>query len=202
MSIPKATDTQSPTASYERSYTFEGVDCPVCAAKIEDRIQKIGGVASVCVDFSRKEIRITTEEKQQDSFYNNLIKEAKRVEPSLRVKPLQKQDKNPEDSLSFTLARIVVSILGFGAAMFFNIPQLYFLSFAVSGYDVLLKALRNIMHGKIFDENFLMSVATLGALAIGETGEAAAVMLFYLIGEYFQARSVMQSRRSILGALD
>lgn len=202
MAIPHANDTQSPACTRKQAYTFEGVDCPVCAAKIEDRIQKIGGVASVCVDFSRKEIRITTEEKQQDSFYNNLIKEAKRVEPSLRVKPLQKQDKNPEDSLSFTLARIVVSILGFGAAMFFNIPHLYFLSFAVSGYDVLLKALRNIVHGKIFDENFLMSVATLGALAIGETGEAAAVMLFYLIGEYFQARSVMQSRRSILGALD
>lgn len=201
MSLPKATDTQSPTASYERSYTFEGVDCPVCAANIEDRIQRIGGVASARVDFPRKQIRITTEEKQQDSFYSDLIKEAKRVEPSLRVKPLQKQNQDSEDSLSFTLIRIAVSILGFGAALLFDFHYLFLLSFAVSGYDVLLKALRNIMHGKIFDENFLMSVATLGALAIGETGEAAAVMLFYLIGEYFQARSVMQSRRSILGAL-
>jgi len=86
MAIPHANDTQSPACTRKQAYTFEGVDCPVCAAKIEDRIQKIGGVASVCVDFSRKQIRITTEEKQQDSFYNNLIKEAKRVEPSLRVK--------------------------------------------------------------------------------------------------------------------
>ncbi|HBO36151.1 MAG TPA: hypothetical protein DD633_06240, partial [Sphaerochaeta sp.] len=62
----KATHTE-PSPLHERDYTFEGVDCPVCAAKIEDRIQRIGGVASARVDFSRKQIRISTTEKQQES---------------------------------------------------------------------------------------------------------------------------------------
>ncbi len=197
----KATHTE-PSPLHERGYTFEGVDCPVCAAKIEDRIQRIGGVASARVDFSRKQIRISTTEKQQESFYSDLIKEAKRVEPSLKVKPLENRTKDEDDPLWVILVRILVSVLGFGLAMLFDIPYLFILSFVVSGYDVLLKAVRNIVHGKIFDENFLMSIATLGALAIGETGEAAAVMLFYLVGEYFQARSVMQSRKSIIEALD
>jgi len=197
----KATHTE-PSPLHERDYTFEGVDCPVCAAKIEDRIQRIGGVASARVDFSRKQIRISTTEKQQESFYSDLIKEAKRVEPSLKVKPLENRTKDEDDPLWVILVRILVSLVGFGLAMLFDIPHLFILSFVVSGYDVLLKAARNVVHGKIFDENFLMSIATLGALAIGETGEAAAVMLFYLVGEYFQARSVMQSRKSIIEALD
>lgn len=203
MSTPKSNNTKpSAPLVQERGYTFEGVDCPVCAAKIEDRIQQIGGVASARVDFSRKQIRITAEKKQEESFYSDLIKEAKRVEPSLKVKLLQKQESVENDTLLFTLIRIIVSVLSFAAAMYFDVSLLFILSFVVSGYDVLLKAVRNILHGKIFDENFLMSVATSGALAIGETGEAAAVMLFYLIGEYFQNRSVMQSRKSILEALD
>lgn len=197
------TDRTEPLSfTQERSYAFEGVDCPVCAAKIEDRIQQIGGVASARVDFSRKQIHITTTDTQQEPFFANLIKEAKRVEPSMQVRPLENQSQEKDSSLRWNLIRILVSVLSFGFAMFFDTKLLYMLSFVVSGYDVLFTAGRNILHGKLFDENFLMSVATLGALAIGETGEAAAVMLFYLIGEYFQARSVMQSRRSILDALD
>ncbi|NLE14815.1 MAG: cadmium-translocating P-type ATPase [Spirochaetales bacterium] len=191
-----------PSPLHERLYTFEGVDCPVCAAKIEDRIQRIGGVASARVDFSRKQIRINTTDKQQESFYSYLIKEAKRVEPSLKVKSLDNRSQNADDKLWVPLVRILVSVLSFTLAMLFDIPFLFILSFVTSGYDVLLKAARNIVHGKIFDENFLMSIATLGALGIGETGEAAAVMLFYLVGEYFQARSVLQSRKSIIEALD
>ncbi len=188
--------------AYERSYSFEGVDCPVCAAKIEDRIQRISGVASVRVDFSRKQIRISTTATQQESFFHNLIKEAKRVEPTLQVKPLEDEPHNHDDALWTTVVRIVLSLLGFGAGMLLDNSHLFVLSFVISGYDVLLKALKNTIHGNIFDENFLMSIATLGALAIGETSEAAAVMLFYLVGEYFQARSVQQSRKSILKALD
>ena len=76
-------------------------------------------------------------------------------------------------------------------------PVLYGLSYLLLGYDVLYKALKNILHGKIFDENFLMSIATIGAFIIGEFAEGVAVMLFYQVGEYFQDRAVEKSRRSI-----
>ena len=74
--------------------------------------------------------------------------------------------------------------------------------YLISGYDVLLKAVRNIAHGQIFDENFLMSLATVGAFAVGEYPEAAAVMIFYQIGELFQSIAVGKSRKSIAALMD
>ena len=73
----------------------------------------------------------------------------------------------------------------------------YLLIYLLIGYDVVKKAVMNIVKGKIFDENFLMSVATIGAMLIGEYPEAVAVMLFYQIGEYFQGLAVSHSRKSI-----
>ncbi|HHX11291.1 MAG TPA: cadmium-translocating P-type ATPase [Clostridiales bacterium] len=79
---------------------------------------------------------------------------------------------------------------------------LFLLSYIIVGYDVLLKAIRNILHGNVFDENFLMSIASLGAFAIGEHPEGVAVMLFYQIGELFQSYAVNQSRKSIASLMD
>ena len=74
---------------------------------------------------------------------------------------------------------------------------LYILAYCVIGLDIVFKAIRNIFHGEIFDENFLMAVATLGAFGVGEFPEAVAVMLFYQIGELFQSYAVDKSRKSI-----
>ncbi len=79
---------------------------------------------------------------------------------------------------------------------------LFLVPFFIIGYDVLLKAVRNIFRGQVFDENFLMSIATIGAFAIGEYPEAAAVMLFYQVGELFQSYAVGRSRRSIANLMD
>lgn len=79
---------------------------------------------------------------------------------------------------------------------------LFFLSYIIVGYDVLLRAIKNIIHGNVFDENFLMSIATIGAFAIGELPEGVAVMLFYQIGELFQSYAVNQSRKSIASLMD
>jgi len=75
-------------------------------------------------------------------------------------------------------------------------------AFIVLGIDVILRALKNILHGRIFDENFLMSIATIGAFFLGENAEAAGVMLFYQIGEYFQERAAEKSRKSITNLMD
>lgn len=79
---------------------------------------------------------------------------------------------------------------------------LFFISYIIVGYEILRKAVRNILRGKVFDENFLMSVATIGAFGIGEFPEAVAVMLFYQIGELFQSYAVDKSRKSITSLMD
>lgn len=79
---------------------------------------------------------------------------------------------------------------------------LYLVPYAVIGWDILAKAVRNILHGQVFDENFLMAVATLAAVGIGEYPEAAAVMLLYQIGELFQSYAVGKSRKSISDLMD
>ena len=79
---------------------------------------------------------------------------------------------------------------------------LYIISYLIVGLDIVIKAVRNIFRGKIFDENFLMTIATIGAFVIGEFPEAVAVMLFYQVGELFQSYAVDKSRKSIASLMD
>lgn len=104
------------------------------------------------------------------------------------------------------LIRIIVAILLFAggmlASVFENIPELISTvllvgAYATVGYDIVLKAVRNIGHGQVFDENFLMTIATVGAFATGEIAEGVMVMLLYQIGEWFQQYAVGKSRDSI-----
>ncbi len=104
--------------------------------------------------------------------------------------------------------KIVISLTLFLIAIIFKFNNiwinniLYILSYLLVGLEILRKALRNILRGKVFDENFLMSVATLGAFCIGELPEAVAVMLFYQVGEFFQNYAVNKSRKSIASLMD
>ena len=106
------------------------------------------------------------------------------------------------------LIKIIISLILFIFSLtikFENIMinnLLFIISYIIVGYEILIKALRNIIKGKVFDENFLMSVATIGAFAIGEFPEAVAVMLFYQIGELFQSYAVDKSRKSIAKLMD
>ena len=112
-----------------------------------------------------------------------------------------------EKAQKFVLTRIIISAVLLGVAFVFSLPEtleiiLCIVAYLIAGGDVVLKAIKNILHGEIFDENFLMSVATIGAIAIGEYPEAAAVMLFYQIGEFFQDLAVDKSRASIGELMD
>ena len=105
------------------------------------------------------------------------------------------------------LARIAAAALLFAAALPLPLMGLarlavFLLPYAVVGWDVLWRAVRNIAHGQVFDENFLMALATIGALATGEYPEAVFVMLFYQVGELFQSYAVDQSRKSITALMD
>ncbi len=98
---------------------------------------------------------------------------------------------------------VAVALLDhFGPALPAPYWPLYLIPYLIIGWDILWKALRNIAHGQVFDENFLMAIATVGALCIGEFPEAVFVMLFYQIGELFQAVAVGRSRRSIAALMD
>ena len=79
---------------------------------------------------------------------------------------------------------------------------IYIISYIIVGFEIIKKAIRNILRGKVFDENFLMTVATIGAFIIGEFPEAVGVMLFYQIGELFQDYAVDKSRKSISSLMD
>ena len=105
------------------------------------------------------------------------------------------------------LARLVAAAVLFAAALPLPLTGLarlavFLLPYAVVGWDVLWRAVRNIAHGQVFDENFLMALATIGALATGEYPEAVFVMLFYQVGELFQSYAVDQSRKSITALMD
>ena len=109
---------------------------------------------------------------------------------------------NIEEKKSYTLERAILSILLLVSAYIFSLPILAIISYIVAGYDVILKAFKNMLKGKVFDENFLMSLATIAALCTNNIEEAAAVMIFYQIGEYFQDKATDKSRDSIGRLLD
>ena len=106
------------------------------------------------------------------------------------------------------LYRIIVSgiLLLFSLLVDINVKYInsiiFIVAYLIIGYDILLKALKNIKRGKVFDENFLMSVATVGALCIGNLPEAVSVMLFYQVGELFQSYAVNKSRKSVASLMD
>ncbi len=105
------------------------------------------------------------------------------------------------------LTRIIIAAVLFIIGMVFpleGVPQLilYLVCYIVVGWDIVWKAVTNILHGQVFDENFLMTIATIGALILGEYSEGVAVMLFYQVGEWFQSYAVSKSRKSIASLMD
>ena len=105
------------------------------------------------------------------------------------------------------LTRIIVAAVLFLAGSLLHLPELaemavFLVCYVVVGLDIVWKAITNILHGQVFDENFLMTIATIGALILGEHSEGVAVMLFYQVGEWFQSYAVSKSRKSIASLMD
>ncbi len=105
------------------------------------------------------------------------------------------------------LTRIIVAAVLFLCGNLIPLPEwaemgVFLICYAVAGWDIVWKAVTNILHGQVFDENFLMTIATVGALILGEHSEGVAVMLFYQVGEWFQSYAVSKSRKSITSLMD
>ncbi len=180
-----------------------GLCCADCAGKIEESIGRISGVTRARVDFDRGELRLELENtKQAPRVLRESRRRARLVVKGVRVRS--------RELAAGRLRTLKLAALAAGAPLFVlglaNLVPVLTLPFFIAAYvlfgaDVLWRALRNILRGRVFDENFLMAVATAGAFAVGAWPEAAAVMLFYKIGMTLEDSAVERSRRSIKAAL-
>jgi len=181
----------------KKEFKLQGLHCANCALKIEKEVQNLTGVKNAKLNFASSTLSL---EIQKD-FNSEKIKEIVfSYEPDVLVFDGEDEVSEKNVSKKFLIPLIIGAVLFLSAFFIKNemISNGLFLSaYLVTGHKVLLKSFRNILKGKIFDENFLMSIATIGAIAIGEFPEAVAVMLFYLVGEMLQERAVESSRKSI-----
>lgn len=210
------------TEIMKRELLLEGLDCSNCAMKIEDGVKKIDGVSACSVNFVTKTLSIETEKGLIDSVISEAKSKIKQLEPNIKIHDQanehhiqnRKTDGHREHSRNhenkttrIMLIRIGISAILTGISLVAPMIawlklMIYLLAYVIIGGDIILKAMRNILRGRVFDENFLMSVATIGAFAIQEYPEGVAVMLFYQIGELFQKIAVNRSRKSIRSLMD
>ena len=177
----------------EKNYVFSvTIDCAECARKVEDALRKNENVKKASFDYPKGKLYVTTTLSEEDVRSLCLSVEDEMVFHTANI--CEKKD--------YAMHRIIISLVFFLIAKVFNLEYIAIISYLIAGYDVLLRALKNICKGKIFDENFLMSIATVAAICISSYDEAAAVMIFYQIGEYFQRKATQSSRSSIGKLMD
>lgn len=194
---------------------IKGLECPHCAAKIEHNLNALDEIKAATVDVLGKKIVINPNKKFSSEDITKLVqKEVDRVEEGVTVlmpnSAIEEDEEIEETEENFKSIRnrFILGAIILAAAIFVPknlfVPRLilFLISYFTVGYDVLLKAVKNIKKGQIFDENFLMTIATVGAFAIKEFPEAVSVMLFYQIGEMFQDLAVGKSRKSITSLMN
>ncbi|MGE5351034.1 MAG: heavy metal translocating P-type ATPase [Acidobacteriota bacterium] len=188
-----------------QKYKIVNIDCANCAAKIENNLTKLKDVRYVSVNFADSVMFIDTDNIEK------VRKVIKQTEPEVEIIDESEKIKSvrleSEEKLQLKKRLYFVLVLAFVylAGLILKPKGEMILMLAVyllAGWDVLYSAGKKILKGKLFDEHFLMSLATLGAVAIGQFPEAAGVMIFYQAGEFLQQLSVKRSRRSIRSLLE
>lgn len=191
--------------------SIEGLDCPNCAAKVERKINTLEGIKEATVDFLGKKIVVLADEISENELVELIQREVDKIEDGVKVfvPKVQAGESSSEGEDTGKIKKKlliggVLFVLGIFVPKTLFIPKLviFLVSYLVIGGDVLLSAFKNILNGQVFDENFLMAIATVGAFAIGEYPEGVAVMLFYQLGELFQGIAVNNSRKSIVSLMD
>lgn len=189
----------------KKEYELRGIDCGNCAAKIERAVNQLEQVESATVNLIAQKLILET--KSEDGIDKEIIDLVDAIEPGIEVISEKKEEALPEKrdwAKELLLAVMILFAFGFFLPEeYFWIRLVYYLTlYIIIGHKVLIKMVQNIQRGNLFDENFLMSIETLGAFLLGEFPEAVAVMLFYQIGEYFQDKATSQSRQSIARLMD
>ena len=197
--------------SNECMLSIEGLDCPNCAAKVERKINTLEGIKEATVDFLGKKIVVLADEISENELVELIQTEVDKIEDGVKVfvpKVQAGESSSEEEDTGKIKKKLLIGgilfVLGIFVPKTLFIPKLavFLVSYLVIGGDVLLSAFKNILNGQVFDENFLMAIATVGAFAIGEYPEGVAVMLFYQLGELFQGIAVNNSRKSIVSLMD
>ncbi|GIV46175.1 MAG: cadmium-translocating P-type ATPase [Ignavibacterium sp.] len=199
-----------------KKYQLKNIDCASCAVKIEDGLSKLKEVKYVSVNFANSSLLIDTDDIE------SVKKKIKDIEPEVEL--IEEEDKKTFSSSSIidlslwnenktAIVKIMLTAILLGSGLIFekqihNTPYrlleltIFLTAYLLSGWKVIVSALKNIVKGQVFNEHFLMTVATLGAFTIDEMPEAVAVMLFYVVGELFQDIAVNRSRKSIKALLE
>lgn len=187
---------------------MKGLHCASCAAKIEASARNIEGIQDVSLDFiNNKLMAKALIPERKDLIIKEIVKIINKFEPHVQVEVMAVEKKaeiydQKAPFINKGLIKLVLGSVFLGLALLINFSislklGIFLISYFLIGGEVLIRALKNIFHGQIFDENFLMSIATIGAFLVGEYPEAVAVMLFYQIGEALQDVAVNKSRKSI-----
>ena len=197
--------------SNECMLSIEGLDCPNCAAKVERKINTLEGIKEANVDFLGKKIVVLADEISENELVELIQTEVDKIEDGVKVfvpKVQAGESSSEEEDTGKIKKKLLIGgilfVLGIFVPKTLFIPKLavFLVSYLVIGGNVLLSAFKNILNGQVFDENFLMAIATIGAFAIGEYPEGVAVMLFYQLGELLQGIAVNNSRKSIVSLMD
>lgn len=181
---------------------LKNLNCAHCASVIETEINQLDDVSFASLNFVNKSISIEFNSGFSLASSLDKIKAiVSKIEPDVIVDTASVNDEEKSND-KMSILKIGIGALIFGLASLTKITPLFFIAYFILGYDILLKSLKNIIKGKIFDENFLMSLATIGAIFIKQYPEAVAIMLFYQIGEYLQEKAVGKSRKAIKSLLN
>ena len=207
------------TALPQKIYILENLGCANCAAKMEAKINALEGVEYASITYATKQLRIAAE--NVPALLSQITGIVQSIEPDVRIVPYRRTKQDAEEreiqeakdsvaaqhSIAIIAACAVTMVGGLLLKHFALIPNSLFFVMMLFGYilcggEVLKEAFENIRRGQIFDENFLMSVATMGAFCIGSYEEALGVMLFYRVGELFEDIATRRSRSQIMDAVD
>lgn len=198
----------------ERILLLKNLTCANCAAKIEDKIKKLETVSQASFSVGTQQLRITSTVPDTNDLITEIQGICDSIEAGVDVQLYERKAKGAHDHHDHDhahgggLVSIIIGIVVMLVHAFVDgIPEeiefgVLIATYLLLGWGVLWNAIKNIGSGQIFDENFLMSVATLGAVIIGEMPEAVGVMLFYRIGTYFEEKATARSRSAIMDAVD
>ena len=199
----------------QKVYILEGLGCANCAAKMERQIRELPGVEMATITFATKQLRVAA--NHQEELLPRFREICASIEEQVTVTPREEIQtvKKVEKKSLFQENKKEILIIAAGAVLFAageiaehaGAPSLwppvcYVIAYVLLGWEIVWTAFKNLGKGHVFDENFLMSVATLAAFAIGDFAEAVGVMLFYRVGELFEDVAVARSRSQIMEAVD
>ena len=206
----------------EETLLLKDLNCPNCAAKIEDRIRKMDVVETANFTLATHQLKLTGSWEDREALKRDIQDICDAIEEGVTVADYERKSKATMDdhghdhdhgSDAVTIAVIVAGLLfmlyevlsSFVPSI--SLPEsietpIYYVAYILLAFPVLRIAGRNILKGQVFDENFLMSIATLGAIAIDALPEAVGVILFYRIGEFFEEKATDRSRTEIMNAVD